>query len=301
MVRLKKASYEEEEDSYLISFLVNMQRLLEQGKDIPEEEIEFATERPEYSYELAKTLLGFHKDVKDIPEDLIDGISENAWYSYKFATDLLKSGKDIKDIPLEIMMIGIAKDPKISHNFILEVIKHGKDIKDVPRLVIKSVATNPEYSFRISQYLNFDKEKIPQKIQESAKEYEYYEDEFEKQGGLFVKSKWLKMAQLTMQDVVDSITEAFAAHNLDPNEWKDVIQQTVNHWASYFDNVKSKILSDPERTEDEKERLIEDAADGISENTASDIVKAVRNVIGAYHSTLYDYIYRIMTMYLKGV
>jgi hypothetical protein len=192
MARLKKASYEEEEDSYLISFLVDMQRLLKQGKDIPEKEIEFAAERPEYSYELAKMLLEFHKDVKDIPEDLIDGISKNAWYSYKFATDLLELGKDVKDILLEIMMIGIAKDPEISHDFILKVIKHGKDIKDIPRLVIKSVATNPEYSFRISQYLNFDKEKIPQKIQESAKKYEGYEGEFEKQSSLSVRSKWLK-------------------------------------------------------------------------------------------------------------
>jgi hypothetical protein len=190
--------------------------LLKTGKEIPEDIMRSISKDSEHSYYFATELLRSGKDVKDIPSELIQGISRDTEYSYYFAMELLELGKEIpkeiaqgvsesyggscniavkllklgKEIPNELIQ-GISKDSYWSYEFAIKLLELGKDIKDIPNEIIQGISKNPEYSYKFSRYLNFDKSKIPLEIQESAKKWEGYQGEFEKQSSLSIRSKWL--------------------------------------------------------------------------------------------------------------
>jgi hypothetical protein len=196
------------EDPYYYSLF-----LLKTGKDIPNELMQEILKNPEYSYRFAINLL---ESKKDIPNELIQSISKDSWYSYEFAENLLESKKDI---PNEIIQ-GISKNSEYSYNFAIKLLESKKEIpdeiiqrisknseysykfaekclesgKEVPNEIIQGISKDSWWSYEFSKDLNFDKSRIPLEIQETVKKYEGYEEKFEKQGSLSVKSKWLKQS-----------------------------------------------------------------------------------------------------------
>jgi len=151
-------------------------------KDVPIEMVRSVAKIPEGARYLA-SFIDFKGE--EIPEELIDGAIENLYHAVWLIVTLLSHGKDWTSIPKKLV------DSVLSTSYSAGIVASSlyKTGKEVPEEVIDAVARDPWESYRFSRFLEFDKLKVPKKIQESAKKYENYQGEFEKQSSL---SKWLK-------------------------------------------------------------------------------------------------------------
>jgi hypothetical protein len=152
-------------------------------KDIPIEMIKSVAKAPEGARYLA-AFINFKGE--EIPEELIDGVIENAYHTAWLVVTLLLQGKDWVSIPKKLTDTVLSDSH--SANIVASSLYKYKINKKIPKEIIDVIAKDPWEYYRFSQFLEFDKLKVSKKIQESVKKYK---EEFEKQGSLYVRSKWL--------------------------------------------------------------------------------------------------------------